>query len=52
MHVMAMVVGLLLAACGDFHGPWEYYPNEREIYTGIYTYGYVQAKGSTNICFS
>ena len=51
-RVMSIVVGLLLAACGDFHGPWEYYPNEREIYTGIYTYGYVQAKGSTNICFS
>ena len=50
--ILALVAGLFLTACGDFHGPWEYYPNEREIYTGIYTYGYVQAKGSTNICFS
>ena len=35
-----LVVGLLLAAC-DFHGPWEYYPEDREVYTGIYTYGYI-----------
>ena len=42
---------VLLVAC-DFHGPWEYYPEEREVYTGIYTYGYVLAGGETNVCFS
>ncbi len=41
----------LLAAC-DFHGPWEYYPEERDIYTGIYTYGYILADDEANICFS
>ena len=39
------------AAC-DFHGPWEYYPEERETYVGIYTYGYVLENGSPYICFS
>ncbi len=38
-------------AC-DFHGPWEYYPEEREVYTGIYTYGYVMAHGNPYVCFS
>ncbi len=42
---------VLLVAC-DFHGPWEYYPEEREVYTGVYTYGYVLAGGETNVCFS
>ncbi len=46
-----LVVGLLLAAC-DFHGPWEYYPEEREVYTGIYTYGYILADGGATACFS
>ena len=47
-----LVVGLLLTACGDFHGPWEYYPEEREIYTGIFTYGYILSDGGSDICFS
>lgn len=42
----------LLAACGDFHGPWEYYPENREIFTGIYTYGYILDGGESRICFS
>ena len=42
---------VFLIAC-DFHGPWEYYPEEREVYTGVYTYGYVLAGGETNVCFS
>ncbi|MBR6453170.1 MAG: hypothetical protein IKS97_01100 [Fibrobacter sp.] len=42
---------VLFVAC-DFHGPWEYYPEERDVYTGIYTYGYVLANGETNVCFS
>ena len=49
--LLLCILALLLAAC-DFHGPWEYYPEEREVYTGIYTYGYVLAGGETNVCFS
>ena len=41
-----------LVACSDFHGPWEYTPEEREIYTGIYTYGYVVENRNAEICFS
>lgn len=36
----------------DFHGPWEYYPEEREIYRGIYTYGYIVADERPRVCFS
>ena len=25
----------LLVACSDFHGPWEYYPEERETYVEL-----------------
>lgn len=46
------VVAAFLTACGDFHGPWEYTPEERDVYTGIYTYGYVLAGGSAEVCFS
>lgn len=42
---------LFFAAC-DFHGPWEYYPEEREVYTGIYTYGYIVAGERPEVCFS
>ena len=55
MVLRNVLIGLLLlsfAACGDFHGPWEYYPEEREVYTGIYTYGYVMADEEPEICFS
>lgn len=41
-----------LLACSDFNGPWEFYPEEREVYTGIYTYGYVSADDPSEICFS
>ena len=44
-------LALFLTAC-DFHGPWDYYPEEREVYTGIYTYGYILADGEANVCFS
>lgn len=47
-----LLLAFLLAACGDFHGPWEFYPNEREIYTGIYTYGYVLENHDAEVCFS
>ena len=42
---------VFLIAC-DFHGPWEYYPEDREVYTGIYTYGYVMARENPYVCFS
>ena len=45
------VLGLSISAC-DFNGPWEYFPEEREIYTGIYTYGYVSDFSDPEICFS
>ena len=48
---LLFAVSLWLAAC-DFHGPWEYYPEEREVYTGIYTYGYVVEKQTPYVCFS
>ena len=49
----AFLSGLLVAitAC-DFHGPWEYYPEEREVYTGIYTYGHISDFTNPEICFS
>lgn len=49
----AVLSALLVAvtAC-DFHGPWEYYPDEREVYTGIYTYGHISDFTNPEICFS
>ena len=44
-------LSVYFTAC-DFHGPWEYYPEERDVYTGIYTYGYVMANGNPYVCFS
>ena len=48
---LMLVLLFFLAAC-DFHGPWEYYPDERDVYTGIYTYGYILDGGESRICFS
>ena len=48
---MFLAVALVLAGC-DFHGPWDYYPEERDVYTGIYTYGYIMAGKTPHICFS
>lgn len=47
-----LLTAMFLAACGDFHGPWDYYPEKRDVYTGIYTYGYVISGESPYICFS
>ena len=38
-------------AC-DFNGPWDYYPEERDVYTGIYTYGYIISGETPHVCFS
>lgn len=43
--------GLGFWAC-DFNGPWSFYPEEREVYTGIYTYGYVVENETPYVCFS
>ena len=47
-----LLAALFLAACSDFHGPWEYYPEKRDVYTGIYTYGYIVSKEKPYVCFS
>ena len=47
-----LLAAIFLAACGDFHGPWDYYPEKRDVYTGIYTYGYVISGESPYVCFS
>lgn len=46
-----LVIGVLLAAC-DFNGPWSYYPDEREVYAGVYTYGYIVEGENPYVCFS
>jgi len=48
---VALLAGLFLAAC-DFHGPWDFYPEKRDVYTGIYTYAYVPLDGAPYACFS
>lgn len=52
--VSPAVLSILLVAITacDFHGPWEYYPDEREVYTGIYTYGHVSDFIYPEVCFS
>ena len=45
-------LALLFSGCSDFHGPWDYYPEKRDVYTGIYTYGYVISGESPYVCFS
>lgn len=48
---MLLAMAVLLVAC-DFNGPWSFYPEETEIYTGIYTYGYIIEGESPRVCFS
>ena len=49
---LCLLTAMFLAACSDFHGPWEFYPEKRDIYTGIFTYGTVVADENPEICFS
>ena len=51
-RLVLCLLALIFAACSDFHGPWEYYPEKRDVYTGIYTYGYVASDQPPYICFS
>ena len=46
------IVALFLLVACDFNGPWSFYPEERDIYTGIYTYGYIVDGESPYVCFS
>ena len=46
-----LVIALVFVGC-DFHGPWDYYPEERKVYTGIYTYGYIAEGDKPYVCFS
>lgn len=48
---LSFVFVLFLTAC-DFQGPWSYYPEESEVYQGIYTYGYIVAGEEPYVCFS
>ncbi len=48
---LSSVFCFLLAAC-DWHGPWEYYPEETKVYQGVYTHGYIIAGRSAHVCFS
>lgn len=45
------LLSTILSAC-DFQGPWSYYPEETEVYQGIYTFGYIVADESPYVCFS
>ena len=47
-----LLSALFIAACSDFNGPWEYYPEKRDVYTGIFTYGTIVADENPEICFS
>lgn len=49
--IVFLLLMLLLGAC-DFQGPWSYYPEETEVYQGIYTYGHIVAGESPYVCFS
>lgn len=49
--VLYLLFAFLLAAC-DFQGPWSYYPEETEVYQGIYTFGYIVNRESPYVCFS
>lgn len=49
--VLFLLLAFLFTAC-DFQGPWSYYPEETEVYQGIYTFGYIVADESPYVCFS
>ena len=50
--ILCVLAVFFLAACSDFHGPWDYYPEKRDVYTGIFTYGTIVAGENPEICFS
>lgn len=46
------VAGFSLLCSCDFQGPWSYYPEESDVYLGVYTYGYIVAEDAPHVCFS
>ena len=42
---------LPFVAC-DFQGPWSYYPEEREIYQGVFTFGYIEDGKQPVVCLN
>ncbi|MCQ2091216.1 MAG: hypothetical protein MJY85_00905 [Fibrobacter sp.] len=51
LSALLMFCVALLVSC-DFQGPWSYFPEERELFRGIYTYGWIESGGAPRICFS
>lgn len=51
MARLIALIALVLVSC-DFQGPWSYYPEETEVYQGIYIYGYIVAEDYPRVCFS
>ena len=51
LSTVYFLLSTILVAC-DFQGPWSYYPEETEVYQGIYTFGYIVADESPYVCFS
>ncbi|MCF0216073.1 MAG: hypothetical protein HUK21_06325 [Fibrobacteraceae bacterium] len=47
---VALLILILWAGC-SLEGPWSFYPEERDVYMGVYTYGYVEAGSAPKICF-
>lgn len=50
-RLFAILAVAALVSC-DFNGPWSFYPEETEIYAGVYTYGYIVEGESPRVCFS
>jgi len=45
-----LAFSIFLISC--LQGPWEYYPEEKEAYRGIYTIGQIVAGSAPEICFT
>lgn len=52
LSTLVLVFQMFLITGCDYQGPWSYYPEEAEVYLGVYTYGYVVAGESPYVCFS
>jgi len=52
LSTLVLVFQLFLITGCDYQGPWSYYPEETDVYLGVYTYGYVVAGENPYVCFS
>lgn len=50
--VLLVFIALFLTSCGEFDGPWTFYPEDSVAYRGVYTHGYVVAGQKPYVCFS